>query len=586
MADLEVREAQCLKDANRQTENERMLNEQEARLFELQDQLAVKEVTLAAVEEREKELQLRIDAHAKVEEEFYNVKVAMISSRHAAELSELEGLVAEQLKISSNFQEEIEQMRADLKDALQEKSAMESLSSARGLLIEKLQLEMAALNSDRRQISAAEYQNSHSDLPNFPLAGSSAVQTNVSGPNSNNVDTMDNESDDARSRAGGSGPEPHSSQAFLTQLGATQRMLCKILDSHKLERTKKDRAVSGSKSFGRSKSRTNNGTSLEIDTRFKVEDYSGTRTQHSEKKNKVPSEEVGVKERTRSLGSDASVQSGGDEGPGGPRFLSEASPSKVIRTALNIFSCNADRINVLEQNVDCGARSENDIKPDLSDRSAPRPAPPSPSTNSKKLSSPSKGKNEPTFQFRNSNDKTDMESSPPPVGVLATDLGTVSHLSQPRHLSQQRKSAPSPRADTTYHPAEQNSSPLTTAHFQTSPDSQLRYRPYPHFSNHEQMSPVVEGPSGSDYHGRSGYTGQGQHASRYQSGGAGSRHDRSSVIGGARDSGKKHTSVIKTPPSAVRTSKSHSTYGKKASQSPSGVPVASVTLSLQRHHNK
>ena len=68
LADLEIREAQCLKDANRQTENERMLNEQEARLFELQDQLAVKELTLAAVEEREKELQQRIEAHAKVEE--------------------------------------------------------------------------------------------------------------------------------------------------------------------------------------------------------------------------------------------------------------------------------------------------------------------------------------------------------------------------------------------------------------------------------------------------------------------------------------------------------------------------------------
>ena len=228
------------------------------------------------------------------------------------------------------------------------------------------------------------------------------------------------------------------------------------------------------------------------------------------------------------------------------------------------------------------------IEPEVSLRPAPRPAPQPPHSNSKKMPSPNKAKNESTFQFHNCYVNKDVESSAPVMGVFAADYDMAGQLSQARHQNLRKPVSP-PRTAATYPSAEQNSSPLTTAHFQLSPDShasaQVRHRPYPHFSAHDQVS---DGFNGADYHMRSGYAGHGQNTqgdgSRYQPGSANIRPDRPSSLNGAGDSAKKNTSANKTPPSAVRTSKSQGTSGKKTLQSPSGVPVASVTLSLQRHH--
>jgi hypothetical protein len=222
LADLEVRESQCQADMSRQQEQEQLLNERELRLNSLQEHLNVMEIRLAAVESREDELQQRIVAHAKVEEEFYSVKVAMISARHAAEISELEALVAEQLKVVANFQEDLDKTRSELKGALQERAALEAMNKARALLIEKLTVEMSVLNSDRKQLAVADHQQFSNDV----AIGHSAIGMKL-GDGDIAVDDGQQLSGSASSQ------EVTNTQTFLSQLGATQRMLGNILEKHK-----------------------------------------------------------------------------------------------------------------------------------------------------------------------------------------------------------------------------------------------------------------------------------------------------------------------------------------------------------------
>ena len=86
-------------------ENE--LNELERRLLKLQERMA-------GIEQRETELKQRIAHHKGVEDEFFNVKVAQITSRHGKELSRLENIVSTQLKIAADFQKELDAARAEI----------------------------------------------------------------------------------------------------------------------------------------------------------------------------------------------------------------------------------------------------------------------------------------------------------------------------------------------------------------------------------------------------------------------------------------------------------------------------------------
>ena len=88
---------------NKETE----LNELERKLLKLQERMS-------GIEQRETELKQRIAHHKGVEDEFFNVKVAQITSRHGKELSRLENIVSTQLKISADFQRELDAARAEI----------------------------------------------------------------------------------------------------------------------------------------------------------------------------------------------------------------------------------------------------------------------------------------------------------------------------------------------------------------------------------------------------------------------------------------------------------------------------------------
>jgi hypothetical protein len=67
-----------------------------------------------SVEKRENELNSRVTRHKSAEDEFYNVTVAQITSRHLKEIKKMESLVSEQLNIVTIFQKDLESSRSEL----------------------------------------------------------------------------------------------------------------------------------------------------------------------------------------------------------------------------------------------------------------------------------------------------------------------------------------------------------------------------------------------------------------------------------------------------------------------------------------
>ena len=69
---------------------------------------------MRGVERRDNELKQRVIHHKAVEDEFYNVRVEEITTRHNAELARLEALVLQQLQLSADFQKQLDETRNEL----------------------------------------------------------------------------------------------------------------------------------------------------------------------------------------------------------------------------------------------------------------------------------------------------------------------------------------------------------------------------------------------------------------------------------------------------------------------------------------
>lgn len=90
------------------------LANKESELMELERQLRKLQERMSGIEHREAELKQRIQHHKSVEDEFFNVKVAQITSRHGKELARLEALTAQQLKIAAEYQKELDAARLEI----------------------------------------------------------------------------------------------------------------------------------------------------------------------------------------------------------------------------------------------------------------------------------------------------------------------------------------------------------------------------------------------------------------------------------------------------------------------------------------
>ena len=90
------------------------LSEKESDLAVWESSLLKMRESMVDLEEKEADLTSRVAAHKKVEEDFYNVTVSQITSRHLAEVSKLETIVNDQLKVVIDFQSELEATRSEL----------------------------------------------------------------------------------------------------------------------------------------------------------------------------------------------------------------------------------------------------------------------------------------------------------------------------------------------------------------------------------------------------------------------------------------------------------------------------------------
>lgn len=95
-------------DALRQREEE--LESKDVALAERHEKVIKMEQRFVNVEKNERELDERIRAHQKTEDEFYKIHAAQINNRHAKELEDAESLLADQVKQVSELQKEKRQL--------------------------------------------------------------------------------------------------------------------------------------------------------------------------------------------------------------------------------------------------------------------------------------------------------------------------------------------------------------------------------------------------------------------------------------------------------------------------------------------
>lgn len=150
---------------------EQELNVFEKKLLRLQE--LVKDL-----DKREVELNGKVNEFQRLEDDFYNVRVAQITARHNQELKQLEGLVGEQLKIVSNFQSDLDASNKELQQKSIQLGEHEEMLVQRNRYIEELKEQLAHLNDNSRtatnatssSINEADLVRSHFLPPSLPTS--------------------------------------------------------------------------------------------------------------------------------------------------------------------------------------------------------------------------------------------------------------------------------------------------------------------------------------------------------------------------------------------------------------------------------
>lgn len=138
LSEVEERERD-LKERDREYQSLRKeLGNREEELRKWEKQLMKLQEQMKGLDQRERHLKNAEEVFRKNEAEFYNVKVAQITSRHSAELKKLEDVIAKQLKITGDFQKELDSTRAELSAKTHEMSELEETLQSRQAIIEQL----------------------------------------------------------------------------------------------------------------------------------------------------------------------------------------------------------------------------------------------------------------------------------------------------------------------------------------------------------------------------------------------------------------------------------------------------------------
>ena len=111
---IELRDVKSLEHSKKLRAWEEELTAKDGELHAWEAELIETQQRYADIEQREEELEEKVSKHDAAVSEFYDVKVAQITSRHKKEITNLEQTIAEQLKIVSNFQHELEKSKAEV----------------------------------------------------------------------------------------------------------------------------------------------------------------------------------------------------------------------------------------------------------------------------------------------------------------------------------------------------------------------------------------------------------------------------------------------------------------------------------------
>lgn len=226
---IEAREKESFMKEKKVKLLEEQLALKETELRNWQQQLAIMEERLSDVEEREAHVNARMEQHKVVEDDFYNVRAAEITARHSKQLSELETVVSQQLKVISNFQSELDNMRSELSVRCLQNQELEILLQQRTNSLERLRSDYLLLEEAKERAEKAAI-----------IAQKENSLTQLLNTSSDRVTNCDDDEEDDFSITSSSSGLPSSSrlrgqsggnQVLILQLADSQRVIERLFDS-------------------------------------------------------------------------------------------------------------------------------------------------------------------------------------------------------------------------------------------------------------------------------------------------------------------------------------------------------------------
>lgn len=234
-----------LKEKDREYQSLRKeLGNREEELRKWEKQLLKLQEQMKGIENREKTLRLSEDNFKRKEDEFYNVKVAQITARHAKELRHLEDVIQKQLKIATDFQRDLEGTRSELTAKHQENHELEMTVSQRDSLISQLREQINRLETNPTNANGPSNANNQAQTQIFQ---SSDSQSSQQQHQATNLSTLFNSQPDNDPFASNKSPVAQqqqqkstfilpdsqlSTEQFITQLAVTRRLIYQVLERY------------------------------------------------------------------------------------------------------------------------------------------------------------------------------------------------------------------------------------------------------------------------------------------------------------------------------------------------------------------
>jgi len=233
MKQQQVLEAEMASRNSALNDRDKALVEKEDQLHEREEQIQVLQSKMSGIERREKELQDRIEEQRRTEERHHN-DVGLISSKHRREVSELEALVSQQLKIIANYQVNLERSKSEIAAQVAKNAEYEIMIRQRDAKEEQLRAELmektAGINSAVNTFSSGGDESfSDSRLPSSQYGAPEDSEEEAGLYSSQNVNFYSRQSQQTSSSGGGGG----SDKGLMRRLAESQSALFRILEANR-----------------------------------------------------------------------------------------------------------------------------------------------------------------------------------------------------------------------------------------------------------------------------------------------------------------------------------------------------------------